>query len=128
MDDDIPEQLIKQRTRNRIMEVLAFFCETQCLHEIGADEIIESWFDFLDDDRLSWYDSPVFSRDEAEVIRHFHWLLDGKYLHIPGHSKAEEVGRNPAWIELSAAAREAVEVFNKRGRMDEKRLIPEENL
>ena len=128
MDDDITEQLIKQRIRNRIMEVLAFFCETQCLHEIGADEIIESWFDFVNNDGLSWYDSPVFSRDEAEVIRHFHLLLDGKYLHIPDHSRAEDVERNPAWMELSAAAREAVEVFKKRGRMDEDRLIPAEDL
>ena len=128
MDDDIPEQLIKQRIRNRITEVLECFCEAQCLYEIGADEIIESWFDFVTDDGLSWYDSPVFSREEAEVIKHFHLLLDGKYLHIPDHSKAEDVECNPAWIELSAAAREAVEVFNIRGRMDEDKLITAEDL
>ncbi len=120
---EISNTLLKQRLRNRIIESLDAFADEETVGVVGTDEIIEIWYDYMDDDRLSFYDSPVFSSEEVNAIKRFHNLLEGSYKKVPSTWKLGELSNCNEWSVLVTAAREEHAIFMERGLFDEEREI-----
>ncbi len=119
----ISDILLKQRLRNRIIESLDAFADEDMVGVLGTGEIIEIWYDYMDDDRLSFYDSPVFSHDEVNAIKRFHNLLESAYRKVPETWILEELACCNEWSALVTAAREEHIVFMARGLLDEEQEI-----
>ncbi len=120
---EISDTLLKQRLRNRIIESLDAFADEETVKVIGTDEIIEVWYDYMDDERQLFYDAPVFSPDEINAIKRFHNLLESTYKMVPSTWKLEEIKGCKEWSALVSAAREERAMFMKRGLLDEEREI-----
>ncbi|MCX4028623.1 hypothetical protein H0A36_13910 [Endozoicomonas sp. SM1973] len=115
----ISDTLLKQRLRNRLIESLDAFVDEETVSVVGTDEIIECWYDYMDEDRLAFYDEPVFSSDEINAIKLFHNLLESSYQKVPSTWKIEELKECAEWSTLVTAACEAYSIFLKRGFFDE---------
>ncbi|MBL4826134.1 MAG: hypothetical protein JKY66_00205 [Spongiibacteraceae bacterium] len=120
---EISDTLLKQRLRNRIIESLDAFADEETVSAVGTDEIIEIWYDHMDDDSLSFYDAPVFSSEEINAVKRFHNLLESTYKKVPGTWKLEELADCNEWSALVAAACEEHAIFMGRGLFDEEREI-----
>ena len=120
---EISETLLKQRLRNRIMESLDAFADEDTVGEEGTGEIIEIWYDYVDDDHLGFYDNPVFSAEEINAIKRFHYLLENTYQKVPSTWELDELNGCKEWSELVVLAREGLAIFNKRGLFDEEKEI-----
>jgi hypothetical protein len=126
---NISDRLLQQRIRNRIIEYLevASSPDEQRDYERRVPvaqvpaEMIEQWSDSVDAEDLDWYAPPVFSRHENEAIRRFHdvWLVVVEQLPDPLPFTIEALIGTPLWDRLVAAARTALTIFEKRGRLDE---------
>lgn len=120
---EISDTLLKQRLRNRIIESLDAFADEETVGVLGTDEIIEVWYDYMDDGRLSFYDSPVFSSEEVNAIKRFHNLLESTYKKVPSTWKLEELASCSEWSALVAAASDEYDIFMERGPLDEEQEI-----
>ncbi|SDU15683.1 hypothetical protein SAMN05216210_2105 [Halopseudomonas salegens] len=103
------------------MESLDAFADEEAVSAIGTDEIIETWYDYMDDDRLGFYNEPVFSAEELNALRRFHNLLECSWQNVPTTWRPDELEGCTAWSGLVAAAREERAIFLQRGRSDEER-------
>jgi len=112
-----------QRLRNKIIEVLDTFSGEECVEKIGAGEIIEQWYDYVDEDRLDFYDLPIFSNEEINALKRFHILLEKSYQKVPETWVLKELSDNKEWKTLVSSAKEELKIFQKRGRMDEENEI-----
>lgn len=97
---EISDTLLKQRLRNRLIESLDAFADEETVGAVGTDEIIEIWYDYMDDDRLGFYDEPVFSSEEVSAIRRFHNLLENTYKQVPGTWKLKDLEGCKEWKRL----------------------------
>lgn len=76
MTDRISDQLLAQRLRNRIMEVLSIYCCDEDWASLGPDEVINQWEDFVDRQRFAIFIEPVFTTEEqTQLKRHADELL-----------------------------------------------------
>lgn len=116
---EISDTLLKQRLRNRLIESLEAFADEETIAAVGTGEIIEIWYDYMDDDRLGFYDEPVFSSEEVNAIKRFHNLLENTYKRVPDTWKSEELEECGEWEHLVAVAREEHAIFLKRGLSNE---------
>ena len=46
--------LLKQRLRNRLIEALEGFADETTVAVLGTDEIIQFWYDYMDDEQLDF--------------------------------------------------------------------------
>ncbi|HID03063.1 MAG TPA: hypothetical protein EYP18_07650, partial [Desulfobacterales bacterium] len=60
--DDISDNLLNQRIRNRIIEVLEITSSQSDLEKFGANEAVNMWEDWVDDERIKDYVEPVFTK------------------------------------------------------------------
>jgi len=119
----ISDKLLQQRLRNRIMEVLDGFADEETIEAVGTDELIEQWYDYMDEKRMYFYSQPVFSHDELNALKRFHYLLESTYLTIPTTWSLKDLVTNKYWSTLVATAREELLVFQQRGFLDEEHEI-----
>ena len=77
----------------------------------------------MSDERLSFYDSPVFSPNEINAIKRFHNLLEATYKKVPDTYRPEELKDNKEWNDLRVAAKEELQIFAVRGLFDEENEI-----
>ena len=120
---EISDTLLKQRLRNRLIESLDAFADNDTVEAVGTDEIIQIWYDYMDEDRMEFFDEPVFSVEELNAIKRFHNLLDKTHQNIPSTWKLEELEGIEEWSALVAMACKGVSVFYKRGLLDEETEI-----
>ena len=120
---EISDTLLKQRLRNRIIEVLDAFSDEECVEIIGTGEIIEQWYDYVDEERLVFYDRPIFSNEELNALKRFHNLLENSNQKVPETWSLNELLGNKEWESLVSTAKEELQIFQKRGRMDEEQEI-----
>ncbi len=45
---EISDTLLKQRLRNRIIEMMDLLADSGCVEKLGTDEALESWYDYVD--------------------------------------------------------------------------------
>lgn len=120
---DISDTLLKQRLRNRIIEVLANYSDKESVELVGTVEIIEQWYDYVDEKKVLSYDQPVFSTDEINALRRFHNLLENSCRKLPKTWSNTDLLSNMEWESLVASAIEALKEFRKRGMMSEDKEI-----
>jgi len=120
----ISDRLLKQRLRNRIIEVIDMLVDSDdAIKKIGTDEILECWFDNVDDEKLGFYDSPVFTQKETELVTELHQIIDESCELIPTTWKPSDVASCGPWGKIVTKANVAFEVFKKRGCFDEEKEI-----
>ncbi|MBE9061735.1 hypothetical protein [cf. Phormidesmis sp. LEGE 11477] len=64
IESELSDTLLRQRLRNRFIELLDAFANKGTVEAIGTDELIEMWYDYTDEDSFDFYDEPVFSAEE----------------------------------------------------------------
>lgn len=127
---EISEQLLRQRTRNNIIDYLeiASSAEAQRKYErdlakpgapgIVPSEMIEMWNDLVHAEEFDWYSEPVFSTDETTAMKAFHQIWNKAADDTPDpmpHTVESLIGTEP-WDRLIKAAQNALNVFMQRGR------------
>ena len=105
------------------MESLDAFADEETVGVVGTDEIINTWYDYMDDDRLDFYDGPVFSNEEMNAIKRFHNLLESTYKKVPCTWQLEDLKGCKEWSALVTTAREEHGIFLQKGLSDEEREI-----
>ena len=121
---DISHKLLQQRIRNRIIENLESFAVTTFIEQLGTDEIINMWYDNMDDEEtFTFFTEPVYSKNEQNAIKRFHYLLESSYKKIPTTWQQEELQNNDHWAELEKTAKEELNIFMARGRFSEEQEI-----
>jgi len=127
-EDRVPEQIVYQRVRNRLIEYLAVAGSFEQQREYQArvpavsvpNEIINQWEDWTPGANLLGFGPPVFTSDELAALKAFGitWerVVRGTPKQLPS---LEETLTLPQWEELRAAAEAALNVFERRGRLPE---------
>ena len=116
--DEISQQLLYQRLRNRVIDLLDLYCSFDDLAKIGSFEAINMIDDWLPLD----YDKVpnVFIEQEKRAIEEFIKLFE-----TVSNATDEDIWEvnwfksSDEWIRLSAAARNALSVLFERGRFSE---------
>jgi 1,4-alpha-glucan branching enzyme len=93
------------------------------------NEMINQWEDWQPfDDPSGKYRPPVFTAEEAKEIEDFHRTWNQVAFNTP--DPLPELGvlkTDPEWLRLMHAAKKAIAVFMKRGKMDEEDITEPEN-
>jgi hypothetical protein len=73
---EISQILLLQRIRNRIIETLTAYTHESNWDLFGDDEMVNIWEDWVDEQSLASYITPVFSQSEQSALHQFHkdWL------------------------------------------------------
>lgn len=122
--EEISKLLLKQRIRNRIIEVLKITASYEAQEKFGGNEVINMWAEWVDDARIGGYTEPVFSNSEQECLVEYHKIWSYVTDHTP-HAlpSVSELKGNQYWSSLVATASKALTVFNRRGRLSEEKEI-----
>lgn len=122
--DEISDTLLKQRLRNRIIEVLDMLSDSDdTIKKLGTDEAMECWFDFVDEEKIDFYDEPIFTGPEIMAIKELHQLIGVSYDSVPSTWNPSDVALCESWAKIVAAANMAFNLFQKRGFLDEESEI-----
>lgn len=117
---EISEKLLAQRLRNRIMEVLSGYACNEDWEQLGPDEMINLWADFVDEGIITIYIEPVFTKQEQFNLIAFHklWLqyCESTPKNMPPF---REIKATPEWQKLQNEAMKLLELFELRGKLDE---------
>lgn len=125
-EETVSPQLLRQRIRENMIDYfeVASSAEEQLHYQRTVPiahvpaEMIEQWADSAFADDFDWYSSPVFSDTENAAIRRFQLAWEGVAADtprpLPGTVEAL-LGTEP-WGRLMAGARNALAVFEQRGR------------
>lgn len=65
------------------MEMMNLLSDSECVEKIGTDEALESWYDYVEDEKINFYDEPIFSKEEIESVRELHQHIETTYDDIP---------------------------------------------
>lgn len=113
--NEISDTVLKQRLRNRLIEALENFFDDKAIISLGTNEIMKIWYDYADNEQIAFYDEPIFSSAELNQIKSFSSLLDFSYESIPSSWQLREIESCLEWKTLASAARDAYDIFMKRG-------------
>ena len=105
MNDIVSDQVVLQRVRNRIIEVLDLFADDDCF--LKAISNLEFWADWVSPESIQSFIPPVFTDDEVSEIRQVTLAWD--HVHI------ESLQESLEWNSLSKSAKQALSVFMLRG-------------
>lgn len=89
------------------------------IERIGTDEALECWYDLVNDDKLNFYDSPVFTESETTLIRELHRLIEISCNSVPSTWKPVDVAFCEPWRNIVAKANDVFILFQERGLLDE---------
>jgi hypothetical protein len=116
--EEISKQLLYQRLRNRMIELLDLYCSFDDLAKLGAFEAVNMVDDWLP---LDYDEAPnVFNQQEKRAIGEFINLFEAA-----SNATDEDICdvnwfmSSDEWIRLSAVAKSALSVLLKRGRFSE---------
>ncbi len=116
--DEISQQLLYQRLRNRVIELLDLYCSFHDIAKFGAFEAINMVEDWLP---LDYEEAPkVFSQKEEDAVREFMELWD--VAADATHEDTQDVAwleSSVEWVRLSKSAKRAFRIFSERGRFSE---------
>jgi hypothetical protein len=125
---EISDILLKQRIRNRIIEVIEIIASYEAWEEFGGDEVINMWDDWVDDNRIGHYIEPVFTKQEQECMAELQNRVNQVVDHAPQFLPSiSELKGNAYWSSLVLSASKALAIFNQRGRMSEEIEITEQS-
>ncbi len=116
--DEIRQQLLYQRLRNRVIELLDLFCSLHDIASFGSFEAINMVEDWLP---LDYEKAPkVFSQKEKKAVREFMELWEvAADVTNEETQNVEWLERSVEWVRLSKSAKRALRIFSERGRFSE---------
>lgn len=122
MFEEIPESIVNQRTRNRVIEVLDYYAIVDNLTPLKPTEILEMWDEWVDDNQLESFQKPAFTDEEIEAISRFHENWKQFCDELPKTiSNARELIVEPAWTALVEQSKICLTILMKRGLLSENR-------
>lgn len=86
---------------------------------LGTDELTELWYDYVDEEKLESYISPVFTIEEQDALKRFYDLLESHYDEIPTTHSLHDLGSSESWRIVTDSAARELGIFMKRGYLDE---------
>ena len=116
--DEISQQIIYQRLRNRVIEVLDLYCSFHGIAKFGAFEAINIAEDFLP---LDFEQTPnVYSQKEKDAVSEFMelWEIAADATH-ENTQDAAWLESSVEWVRLSNSAKRGFRIFSERGRFSE---------
>lgn len=116
--EEISRQLLYQRLRNRVIELLDTYSSLEDIATLGAYEMIEMVDDWLP---LDYAEAPkVFSEKEKVAVAKFTELATAAAEATKENTWSIDWFRNSAeWVSVSRFAEHALAVFSERGRFSE---------
>ncbi len=118
--EDISNTLLNQRIRNRIIEVLEVTSSPSDQEKLGANEVINMWEDWVDDEKIKNYVEPVFTKQEQEELLKFHTTWHHVTNNTPKNMDAiSDFLHNKYWLQLMSSATKTLDTFNHRGKLSE---------
>jgi len=117
--EEISRQLLYQRLRNRVIELLEMYSSLENIASFGAYEMINMVDDWLP---LDYNKAPkVFTETEQELIAEFIRLMSNASDATDSNtSNLEWLKASVEWNRLFEFAQKALTVFSERGRFSEK--------
>lgn len=109
MSETIEKQIVLQRVRNRIIEVLELFSDENEF-EIAVNNL-EFWEDWVTPKAVEGFDTPIFTKEELKEITKVGVAWEKVELSSPRNSKE--------WTELFQSSITALKVFGQRGKLSE---------
>jgi len=129
MDPTPSSQLLRQRIRNNIIAYLEVASSALEQREYERkvpiaqvpNEMIDRWEDSVQPNDFAWYSEPVFTREENQAMRDFHaiWNEVADATPNPMPYSVELLIGTPIWDRFMSAASIALDVFMRRGRLDD---------
>lgn len=116
---EISDKILLQRLRNRVMECLEMLSDGVSVDQIGTDEVINSWYDQVDEERLSFFREAVFTDQELNALMKVMEVMEANFEAVPSTWNQRDVTFSEPWSKIVLAANQALLVFEKRGRFDE---------
>jgi hypothetical protein len=111
------EQALDQRIRNRIIETLETMASQELCTAVGPDEVVNLWYDFVPECKPEMFPSPTYTNAEREGINRVNEVLDRVVRSTPNPMPPLTLlQREPVWVELVEACRDALVALNARGR------------
>ena len=116
--EKISQQLLYQRLRNRVIELLDMYSSLDDIATLGAYEMINLVDDYLP---LDYADAPkVFSEKEKVAIAKFMKLATAASDATEENTCSVDWFRSSKeWVSVSRFAEQALAVFTERGRFSE---------
>ena len=116
--DEISRQLLYQRLRNRVIELIELFCSFDDIAKFGAFEVINMADDWLP---LDYDRAPnVFTNKEKEVIAVFIQLVEAASNVTDEDTwDVNWFESSSEWVQLTSSAKVALAVLLERGRFSE---------
>jgi len=135
--DNPSKRVVEQRIRNRMIEyweTVSSFAEQeeyqkQVPYISVPNEMINQWEDWQPyENPADHYGQPVFSAEEVAAIEGYHRVWSDVADATPDPlSPLECLYGNRHWQRLSTGAAKALEIFLRRGKMDEEIEITEQD-
>jgi hypothetical protein len=121
--DDLSDQLIEQRIRNRLIEVCEWIVDYEKNPNIDPNGLINSWYDYFDGCNPSCTE-PVYSPSESRRLMVVAEAMDNLCRvtpqTIPSDSNSlQAFFRLAEWQVLKKAVRSALKELQVRGRFSE---------
>ena len=127
-ENDVSRRLIDQRCRNRIMECLLSFADTdnENLKRWGAGEYFDSFYDWVPhrDDGGMLANSALTAKEQA-LVAEVSRMVDDACDATPQDITVNELIASGWPARISPLARRALDLMLERGRFDEEREEPE---
>ena len=116
--EDISQQLLYQRLRNRVIELLEMHSSFEDMAALGAFEMINTVDDWLP---LEYSEVPkVFSEKEKEAVSQFIEFAEVAAEATNSDTwDVEYFQGTEEWVRLSEFSKHALVIFEKRGRFSE---------
>ncbi|WP_170765313.1 hypothetical protein [Ruegeria lacuscaerulensis] len=116
--EEISRQLLYQRLRNRLIELLDMYSSLDDIATLGAYEMIELVGDLLP---LDYDEAPkVFSEKEKEAISKFTELAkNAADATVEDTWSVDWFKSSDEWVSVSEFAKQALIIFHERGRYSE---------
>lgn len=110
-------RIIEERVRNRIMELLETIVDDKLVSSIGVDELVNHWNDFVPDCGPEAFSSSVYTDDERSALESVCSAFDDLIENTENPMPSMDILRNnPLWTALVKVSRNALTVFDSRGR------------
>ena len=101
--------------------MLEFVADFEAQKEYDASAAVFTWWeDWFDPKDLAYYAPPLYTPEETRALMDFHQVWEIACDQTPKHlPPIVEVQQWPIWLQLRAAAEDALAVFMKRGKFSE---------
>jgi probable rRNA maturation factor len=119
-ESEVTDQVVYQRIRNRVIEVLDWIIECETMPpNLGMGELINCWYDWVPGPLTTDY-FPVFVSTEELLLRNVSTAMDS-FCDVTPKLITDELSvlSTPQWAAVVATAKIAFNEMMKRGRMSE---------